>query len=60
MSYKIKVNQAAFKDTDTSQYFAVDVLVEQTKAGLISEIQQAGEDVKDDIFPVMKMVFWIL
>lgn len=54
MSYKIKVNQAAFKDTDTSQYFAVDVLAEQTKTGLISEIQQAGEEIKADQVAAME------
>lgn len=42
MSYTLKVQQIAVKDPDTGTYSGVDVLTEQTKSGLLAEIQAEG------------------
>lgn len=42
MSYTLKIQQIAVKDPDTGTYSGVDVLTEQTKSGLLAEIQAEG------------------
>ena len=42
MPIKLKTGQVAVKDPSTGEYTGVDVLAEQTKAGLVEEIEQAG------------------
>lgn len=42
MSYTLKTQQVAVKDPETGTYSGVDVLTEQTKSGLLAEIQAEG------------------
>lgn len=42
MPYTLKTQQIAVKDPETGTYSGVDVLTEQTKSGLLAEIQAEG------------------
>lgn len=42
MSYTLKTQQIAVKDPETGAYSGVDILTEQTKSGLLAEIQAEG------------------
>lgn len=42
MPYTLKTQQISVKDPDSGEYIGVDVLSEQTKEGLISELQTEG------------------
>ena len=49
MPYTIKLQQIAVKDPDTSEYVGVDILAEQTKEGLLSEISILANNKKNEI-----------
>ena len=43
MPYTLKTQQISVKDPDSGEYIGVDVLAEQTKEGLIAELQAEGD-----------------
>lgn len=43
MPYTLKTQQISVKDPDSGEYIGVDVLTEQTKEGLIAELQAEGD-----------------
>lgn len=49
MPYTIKSQQIAVKDPDTGEYVSVDILAEQTKEGLLSEINILANNKKNEI-----------
>ena len=49
MPYTIKSQQIAVKDPDTGEYVSVDILAEQTKEGLLSEINILSNNKKNEI-----------
>lgn len=49
MPYRIKVQQVAVKNPDTGEYTGADILSEKTTQTTIREIQNAGEEVKEDV-----------